>query len=189
MSVKAMGRPFGCVVQKLRVGRGGRAGMTPGANQVSAGPCCPDRVDHKDNKRDEGEHDDDFLSRSHARDLVLARRLLGGNHALGKAHLVTARLRIDELGTSGLFRLRFRCGRRGFAAAGLGRAPVGCALRGSLLGLAHARHAGQPAPHARGVPLPGPRDEPSRRGALPTRRVPRRTVVGTQARPWYRPFF
>ena len=53
----------------------------------------------------------------------------------------------------------------------------------------HARHAGQPAPHARDEPLPEPRGGPSRRGALPTQRAPRRTMVGTQARPWYRPFF
>ena len=78
MSVKAMGRPFGCVVQGLRVGRGGRAGMEPGVNRLVQAHATRDRVDHKDDKRDEGEHDDDFLSRSHAGDLILARRLLGG---------------------------------------------------------------------------------------------------------------
>ena len=73
-----------------------------------------------------------FLSRRHTGDLVLTRRLLGGNHALGKAHLVTARLGIDGLGTSGLFRLRFGRGRRGLRGGGPGR---GGDVRGGLLGL------------------------------------------------------
>ena len=63
-------------------------------------------------------------------------RLLGGDHALGKGHLVTARFGLDGLGTSGLFRLRFGCGGRGLRGGGLGRGRGPDAnLRGGLLGL------------------------------------------------------
>ena len=108
------------------------SGMAPSANGLEQAHAGQDRVAHKDDKRDEGKDNDDFLSRRHARDLVLARRLLGGNHALGKGHLVTARLGLDGLGTSDLFRLRFRCGGRGLRGGGLGR---GGDVRGGLLGL------------------------------------------------------
>lgn len=77
----------------------------------------------------------------------------------------------------------------GFAAAGLGAGAGRMQPSQRPPRPSRARHAGRPAPHARGAPLPGPRDEPSRRGALPTRRAPRQTVVGTQARPWCSPFF
>lgn len=40
--------------------------MEPGANRLVQAHAARDRVNHKDDKRDEGEHDDDFLSRSHA---------------------------------------------------------------------------------------------------------------------------
>ena len=97
-----------------------------------------DRVAHKDDKRDEGKDNDDFLSRRHAGDLVLAHRFLGGNHALGKGHLVTARLGLDGLETSGLFRLRFGRGRCRLRSSGLGCGRghrCGYGVRGGLLGL------------------------------------------------------
>ena len=118
--------------------RGGRAGMEPSANRLKQAHAGQDRVAHKDDKRDEGKDNDDFLSRRHTGDLVLTRRLLGGNHALGKAHLVTARLGIDGLGTSGLFRLRFGRGRCRLRSSGLGCGRglgLGCNLRSGLLGL------------------------------------------------------
>ena len=77
--------------------------MTPDANRLEQAHAGQDRVAHKDDKRDEGKDNDDFLSRRHARDLVLARRLLGGNHALGKGHLVAAQLGLGRLGASGFF--------------------------------------------------------------------------------------
>lgn len=110
--------------------------MEPGANRLVQAHAARDRVNHKDDKRDEGEHDDDFLSRSHAGDLILARRLLGGDHALGKGHLVTARFGLDGFGVSGFFGLRFGCGGRGLRGGGLGRGRrPGCNLRSGLLGL------------------------------------------------------
>nr|DAL62640.1 MAG TPA_asm: hypothetical protein [Caudoviricetes sp.] len=127
MSVKAMGRPFGCVVRRLRVGRSERAGVAPGVNRLAQAHAGQDRVAHKDDKRDQGEHDDDLLSRSHTRNLVLARRLLGGDHALSEGHFVAARLGLGRLGASGFFGLRLRRG-------GLERRR-GRGLRSGLLGL------------------------------------------------------
>ena len=48
------------------------------------------------------------------------------------AKVISARLGLDGLGTSDLFRLRFRCGGRGLRGGGLGR---GGDVRGGLLGL------------------------------------------------------
>ena len=118
--------------------RAEHADMTPDANRLEQAHAGQDRVAHKDDKRDEGKDNDDFLSRRHARDLVLAHRLLGGNHALGKGHLVTARLGLDGLGTGGLFRLRFGRGRCRLRSSGLGCGRgrrCGCGVRGDLLGL------------------------------------------------------
>ena len=114
------------------------SGMAPDVNRLEQAHAGQDRVAHKDDKRDEGKDNDDFLSRRHARDLVLARRLLGGNHALGKGHLVTARLGLDGLGTNDLIRLRFGRGRCRLRSSGLecGRGcRCGCGVRGDLLGL------------------------------------------------------
>ena len=118
--------------------RAEHADMTPDASRLEQAHAGQDRVAHKDDKRDEGKDNDDFLSRRHARDLVLAHRLLGGNHALGKGHLVTARLGLDGLGTGGLFRLRFGRGRCRLRSSGLGCGRgrrCGCGVRGGLLGL------------------------------------------------------
>ena len=76
--------------------------MTPDANRLEQAHAGQDRVAHKDDKRDEGKDNDDFLSRRHARDLVLARRFLGGNHALGK--VISSRL---GLGSTDLGRAAF----------------------------------------------------------------------------------
>ena len=71
--------------------------MEPGANRLVQAHAARDRVDHKDNKRDEGEHDDDFLSRSHAGDLILARRSL--EVTMRWAKVISSRL---GLGSAGL---------------------------------------------------------------------------------------
>ena len=77
--------------------------MMPDANRLEQAHAGHDRVAHKDDKRDQGERDDDLLSRGHTGDLALGRGLLGSDHALGKRHLVTARLGLGGLGTSGFF--------------------------------------------------------------------------------------